>query len=60
MPMESKCCENAMKVVTQEIFNEVTSKLLPRLAALEPEKRKEFIKILCATHFGFAPLLDLL
>lgn len=58
--MEPKCCENAMKVVMEETFREITSKLLPRLAALEPEKRKEFIKILCATHFGFAPLLDLL
>ncbi len=58
--MEPKCCENAMKVVTEEIFREVTSKLQPHLTALEPEKRKEFIKILCATHIGFAPLLELL
>jgi hypothetical protein len=58
--MEAKCCENAIAVTTQEIFKEVVSKLLPQLAAVEPEKRKEFVKILSKTHIGFTPLLDLL
>ena len=60
MPMEAKCCENAMAVATERVFREIVSKLLPLAAALEPEKRKEFVKILCATHTGFAPLLDLI
>lgn len=60
MPMEAKCCENTIAVATERVFREVVSKLLPQLAALEPEKRKEFVKILAKTHIGFAPLLDLL
>ncbi len=60
MLMEAKCCENAIAVTTDQIFYETVKKLLPKLAALEPEKRKEFVKILCATHIGFAPLLDLI
>lgn len=47
MPMEAKCCENAMALAAERTFHEVVSKLLPVLAALEPEKRKEFVKILC-------------
>ncbi len=60
MVMEAKCCENAMALVIQQMFKEISSKLLPQVAAMEPEKRKEFIKIICKTHIGFAPLLDLL
>ncbi len=59
MVMEAKCCENAMALVIEQIFKEINSKLLPQVAAMEPEKRKEFVKILCATHTGFAPLLAL-
>lgn len=58
--MEAKCCENAMNVSIESTFHKLVSKLLPLAAALEPEKRKEFIKILCAIHIGFSPLLDLL
>lgn len=49
-----------MNVSIERTFREMVSKLLPQLAALEPEKRKEFVKILCKTHTGFSPLLDLL
>ena len=58
--MDPKCCENAMRVVEEEISKKMVYVLKPLLTGLEPAARKAFVKELVKLGPHFAELVDLL
>jgi hypothetical protein len=60
MPMEAKCCENAIRVTEDQVNKKTVATLKPLLAGLVPETRKAFVKELVKLGPQFAELVDLL